>query len=525
MSSEIFFPETGLGVSKEAMLLPIDTVSLPFRRRLCLYMTRPDVRPEPVLKPIMDDPAAGEYHGVHFCGTVLHEEGPFGGKYRMWYLPQYVGCNPDWEGEKARHVSYHNWNWYAGPPRYAESEDGINWFKPNLGQLMFKGSKDNNAFDLPHPMTSTVNVIRDDDDPDPSRRYKMVYEAAPLRRDSTDTMVDNTHFHTAVSEDGIVWKNVCNPLSQDCYLENGSLYQHNGLYIVNGHTHTNHVHSEGGALMGRQGYVFVSPDFDHWLHANAESFKLPEPADPAQRSADGRYDQVHIGVGAVSFANVCIGLYGLWHNAPYQVYFGEISCDFGLVVSNDGIHFREPVKERVWLHRDDSPATPVPGYDYHTCLHQGNGILNAGDKTLIYHSRLLNGQNAEGTVDGHYSGEIALATLDRDRWGSLRIDPGHADGEVWSTPIRLPDKPCDIVINADDVAGVNIEIADERFSLLEGFSGNNAARPVGSGGLDCKMQWPKNNFAELGGQTVRLRINMQRQGTVDPHFYAAYLRT
>ena len=251
---------------------------------------------------------------------------------------------------------------------------------------------------------------------------------------------------------------------------------------------------------------------------------MPRPGSVGRGIAPS-YDQVHTGVGAASFGNVCIGIYGLWHNAPYQVYFGEISCDLGLVVSNDGIHFREPVKERVWLHRDDSPATPVPGYDYHTCLHQGNGILNAGDKTLIYHSRLLNGQNAEGTVDGHYSGEIALATLDRDRWGSLRIDPGHADGEVWSTPIRLPDKPCDIVINADDVAGVNIEIADERFSLLEGFSGNNAARPVGSGGLDCKMQWPKNNFAELGGQTVRLRINMQRQGTVDPHFYAAYLRT
>ena len=525
MSSGIFFPETGIEVGKQAMLLPIDTVSLPFRRRVCLYMTRPEVRREPVLRSSSIDSSCPDNMGANFYGTVLHEEGPFGGNYRMWYYAEHLGRNPDWGGRKAKLMDYHKENWFMGPCCYAESKDGINWFKPNLGQLMFKGSKDNNAFDLPHPMTSTVNVIRDDDDPDPSRRYKMVYEAVPLRRDSTDTMVDNTHFHTAVSEDGIVWKNVCNPLSQDCYLENASLYQHNGLYIVNGHTHTNHVHSEGGALMGRQGYVFVSPDFDHWLHANAESFKLPEPADPAQRSADGRYDQVHIGVGAVSFANVCIGLYGLWHNAPYQVYFGEISCDFGLVVSNDGIGFREPVKGFVWLHRNASPHTPVAGHDYNTCLCQGNGILNVDDKTLIYHGRWLNAEDANGVIEAHFSTEIALATLDRDRWGSYRIDPGHADGEVWSTPIRLPDKPCDIVINADDVAGVNIEIADERFSLLEGFSGNNAARPVGSGGLDCKMQWPKNNFAELGGQTVRLRINMQRQGTVDPHFYAAYLRT
>ena len=80
------------------------------------------------------------------------------------------------------------------------------------------------------------------------------------------------------------------------------------------------------------------------------------------------------------------------------------------------------------------------------------------------------------------------------------------------------------MINADGAAGMNIEIADERFSLLEGFSGENAARIVGDGGLDCGVRWPRKNFAELGGQTVRLRINMERKDDTDPHFYALYLR-
>ena len=81
------------------------------------------------------------------------------------------------------------------------------------------------------------------------------------------------------------------------------------------------------------------------------------------------------------------------------------------------------------------------------------------------------------------------------------------------------------MINADGAAGINVEIADERFSLLEEFSGENAARPADSGGLDCQVQWPKNNLAGLGGQTVRLRVNMVRQDTIDPHLYAVYLRT
>ncbi|MEF9438614.1 MAG: hypothetical protein L0922_07765 [Candidatus Mariimomonas ferrooxydans] len=155
---------------------------------------------------------------------------------------------------------------------------------------------------------------------------------------------------------------------------------------------------------------------------------------------------------------------------------------------------------------------------------KGNGILNVGDKTLIYHDRWLNAEDANGVIEAHYSSEIALATIDRDRWGSYRVDPGHEDGEIWTTPIRLPDKPCDIVINADDAAGINVEISDERFSLLEEFSSENAARPVDEGGLDCRMQWPKGNFAALCGKTVRLRINMQRKGSIDPHLYALYLR-
>ena len=52
-----------------------------------------------------------------------------------------------------------------------------------------------------------------------------------------------------------------------------------------------------------------------------------------------------MGVAPASFGNVCVGLYGLWHCAPE---FHDISCDFGLAISNDGLHFREPVKGRVF---------------------------------------------------------------------------------------------------------------------------------------------------------------------------------
>lgn len=54
---------------------------------------------------------------------------------------------------------------------YAESTDGIHWTKPNLGITTFNGSKDNNILLANVQGTS---VLYDPDDPDASRRYKLL---------------------------------------------------------------------------------------------------------------------------------------------------------------------------------------------------------------------------------------------------------------------------------------------------------------------------------------------------------------
>jgi len=94
--------------------------------------------------------------------TVMYENG----KFRMWYGTD----DRDYE-----------WNWTLA---YAESRDGINWTKPNLGIVEYKGSKDNNLI-IPN-LTGRKNfgttavaglITRDDDEKDPARRYKMVFES------------------------------------------------------------------------------------------------------------------------------------------------------------------------------------------------------------------------------------------------------------------------------------------------------------------------------------------------------------
>ena len=512
-ASAIEFPTLGTQAEGEAVLLAIDDYSLAIKKNLCFYLSKPKVYKEPVLKPSRDNPKAPDQAGAIVYGTVLFEEGRF----RMWYYGAHYGSGPTDEKQ--------------GPVCYAESEDGIHWIKPNLGQLEFKGSRDNNALKLPDEKTQGPFVIKDKRDPDPKRRYKMIYNAHNGR-----TWV----FRTATSPDGTQWT-FSPDFAVDRFIELSSFYKHNGLYVANGQSAES---GQGGGSQGRQGYARISADFRHWLGEAVGAFALPEPAQAADRGKTKPYDQVHLGVGGKSLGNVVVGLYGLWHNRPgdptrkiRDAWFGDgkTSCDLGLVVSNDGIHFREPVKEHVFLSRFDSPVTPIEGKSYPTILCQsGNAILNVGDKTLVYHGRW---RNAAYGSDLWY--EIALATLPRDRWGALGFctppqrhrsttpESGaeRSEGSVWSVPVRLPEAPCTLALNADAAKAMQVEIADTGFHLLPDFSGKHSGRTQKVGGLDCPVSWPKGSLATLQGKTVRLRIRLTKSADADPRLYAVYIRS
>ena len=456
------------GVEGQALLLAIDDHLLPIQRNLSLYYSKPQVRREPVLTPSRDDPSKPDYIATHFYGTVLFDEG----RYRMWYYA--VG-----KEETERRLT-------IGPVCYAESKDGIEWRKPSLKQVEYKGSLDNNALKLPGKRMYGGHLIKDDKDPDPQQRYKMVYN---LHNGTTWV------FRIATSPDGIDWT-VKEEDSVDQFIELSSLLRHGGMYFVHGQTI---AYSEGGHPQGRQGSAYVSANFRDWVKGYAPAFWIREPTNPEDRGVRKPYDQVHMGVGAASFGTVAVGVYGLWHNFPGDptrdtpaAWFGhaKTSADFGLLISNDGLHFREPVKGHAYLHRDDSPVTNEPGKNYPTILCQsGNGILNVGDETRIYHGRWRNAEYGE-----EYYAEIALTTLPRDRWGSLGLNPegnkrlGPAEqGWVWSDAVTLPAEGCLVVLNADHARLMRVEVSGADFNLLPRYSGANSGVSKQESGLDCEV--------------------------------------
>jgi hypothetical protein len=490
--SAFSFPESNLSVEGRVTLLAIDDQGLRDRENLTLTLSKPKVRKEPVLTPEQGNPNAPDSMAAHFYGTVLHNKG----KFQMWYYA-------------VSHVEGHEQDLKQGPVCYAESDDGLHWTKPKLGQVEINGSKENNGIYLPDPITQVAMVIIDEEEPDPARRYKMLYTA------KTHTWV----FRPAFSADGIEWT-VPEGYPTDKFMESGSLFKFGDRWIVHGQ---GIGRNDQGVEEGRQGYASTSPDFKTWDVPYHQAFRLPEPEDVAMRGLLADYPQVHLGVGAASFGNVAVGLYGAWHNPALDKQnktgwygAGLITCDFGLVVSNDGVAFREPVTNHVFIAQQESPAIPAPGTSDPTILCQANGILNVDDETLIYHGRW---RNATDTAKNYY-GEIGLATLPRDRWGSLSVAEGSGNGTVWSAPITLPTEAVELSLNADGAKNITVELADESGTLLPDFSGENSGEVKGSKANVSQVKWKGEGLTALAGKTVRLKLGLKGEKT---GLYAVYL--
>jgi hypothetical protein len=494
VESAFTFPESNLSVKGRVTLLAIDDQGLRDREGLTLTLSKPTVRKEPVLMPERGNPSAPDSMAAHFYGTVLHDKG----KFRMWYY----AVSLEMGAEE---------NLKQGPVCYAESDDGIKWTKPKLGQVELNGSKENNAILLPDAITQVPMVIIDEDEPDPARRYKMLY-----------TLLNKTWvFRPAYSADGIVW-NVPEGYATDKFLESGSLFKFGDRWIVHGQ---GIGRNDKGEEEGRQGYASTSTDFVKWDNPYLDAFRVPEPEDLTKRGLTGDYPQVHLGVGAASFGNVAVGLWGIWHNPAEgqgrkEGWYGSgiITCDLGLVVSNDGVQFREPVPSHVFISEKESAATPEPGINDPTILCQANGILNVGDETLIYHGRWRNATITEN----NYHAEIALATLPRDRWGSLSVAEGAESGTVWSAPITLPSEAVELSLNADGARNITVEIADESGALLPEFSGENSGEVKGAKANVSPVKWKGEGLAALAGKTVKLKLGLKGEKT---GLFAVYLDT
>lgn len=477
----------------ETVLFPFDDEALPLSKGLILTLMPGRKSPsKPMLttdaehpgKPVLSPGKKGDPDALraYFFGSVLK----VGKQYHMWY------------------------SGHDGSMRsicYAQSDDGLKWTKPKLGLVEYKKRKENNLVAIDGGLMKGMSalVVHDPEDPDPARRFKMIREINPAE------------ILAAVSPDGLNWTSAAGNIDiiKGANLEPSGFIRHKGVYYLNGH---------GGPVphpIAPQGYLrpqkrmmvtLMSYDFENWTEAGHVSFRR----DPLPPRAEGLNfethsgEQVHLGASLWGRGNVILGFYGQWHNPTND----RRTCvvDLGLVVSRDGIHFKEPIPDFkiVPSFEEDDRAEPR--------LTQGQAFQNIRNRTILYYGIWT--ENDRNSPTG-----VRIATWPRDRLGCFAPATNEETPHCISSLLK-PAEGAKVFINATDLSAegqLNVEVLDEAFHPLPGYAAANFVPFTNESGLHLAVTWKDKKVLEKFEKPVRLRVNWTGAHPQRTRLYAVYL--
>lgn len=476
-----------------------DDVNVAWQHNLKLTLVPVTKHPEnPVLRA--GPPGSPDHGHAILYGTVMKT----GDTFRMWYLGMVekeikAGQAPGW------------WR----PMCYAESKDGVKWTKPALGLVDYNGSKQNNICLIEGELRSMtrindfLSVLYEPNEPDVNKRYKCAYIAhMPFDevKGGRSKIGPNEKrwgaFITATSADGMKWKVVGNAPANAGgeRFEVSSLYRFGDFYYATGQLLSPWAWRPDGSEIGRDMLAYRSPDFVSWSKAKALSFaRMDQLNGPPVK---GR--QCHMGAGLWNRGNVMIGLQGMWQDADQKPPKGEswnygVRVDLGLVISNDGVHYREPVPNFKMLSRGNE------GEWDDIAILQGHAFVNEGDKTMIWYSHWDTGSKLRNM-------NIGLATLRRDGFGFLSPQLEDNDAHFITSAFT----GSEIAINVDGVnkdSPLTVQLLDHLDHPLEGYSAT-----VTSSGVHQVIAWHKPLPKD---KRVALRVNFPEKSTAK--VYAVYV--
>lgn len=503
-------------------LFAFDEQSIPFTQNLKLEMATPaKYAGNPVV--VRGAPGTPDSWAVQFYGSVIKVDG----KYRMWYVAS--GRDENGKGNKGAPSST------AWRIAYAESADGIQWTKPNLGLVDYAGNSNNNLVKVDPPDISLLNVkvIHDPEDPDPARRYKMAGHAYWTKQ--TPGVKDAKHgtLATFVSPDGLNWKSVTKwqveksfVLEKDLLIPEthmepvGGFWKWDGVYYLSGQN----AYAGPRPAHGRVSRGFASGDFVTWTQGSAVQFlrSTQHQLLGSGRSREG--EQNHEGISVWPRGNVLLGAYGMWHGAKE---WPGVTIDLGLVLSNDGVNFREPQTEYVLI-----KAGPDKAWDQGGLL-QGQGFEHVGDQTFIYYGAW----DPRDWESAPPRGGVGIATLPRDRFAALVPNESNVgdgayqvrtlDCDLLTAPIKLKaGGAAKFYVNADGLAAgasLKIELLDAQLKPLPGYSGKDTAT-VNVSGFHTPIQWASKDAATGLPDRVRIKATYDGPKKAAIRFSAFYVQ-
>ena len=440
----------------------------------------------PVLSP--DRPWEGK--AVQMWGGVLYDDDE--DLFKMWYY--------------AVNMELYNRDRTGMYICYATSKNAVNWDKPELGIVASEGSTANNIVypppDGPVFDSDPWGVVKDENEPDPQKRYKMlVYQQRPTpdapvfdevgmtreeknaaRKRQFLVIKDHIGGYPLFSPDGLRWTQgdyICVPRAGD-----GGTLVHDPMkqrFIATSRrygTVLDHFVIEWKRYR-RVISICTSENFVDWS---------PQKTVIKPDDLDGPLDQFYVMPPCV-YGNQYIGFLGPQHGAtelgPTQ-----------LVSSRDLEHW-----ERVGKREEFLSVGPSGGFDgAWATVAPGSPVLIDDSLYLWYNGR----PQAHGT-DGMFESYIGAAKIRKDGFVALRC--GIRGAEMMTEPVTVSGKK--LYLNATTLFGeVNVRVVDD-YSVPEGFDLDDC------NGLDhddltgFEITWgdERRDLSQFAGRQVRLHIS------------------
>ncbi|MGC9316421.1 MAG: hypothetical protein ACP5KN_00125 [Armatimonadota bacterium] len=418
--------------------------------------------------------------------TVLRDADRFRMYYGSWYW------HPDIKGHWMDRVAY------------AESEDGIHWEKPSLGQVEFEGSADNNLIMVGKcgGYVHGGSVLIDPHAASPDERYKMIfgdfyriypYEGCP----------QHTSISGAVSADGIHWRSIDTP---------------HGLLFPSGGTDTQNVcfwdpyieryvayvrvnvyrRDEEGRPVGQASRRIGRSESEVFREfPPAVEIAAPDADDPGGEWGCGLYNS------AASIYPFAPGVYLFF---PSVHHYDTGLCEIMFASSRDGIHLDRRFRQ---AYVPIDPGARRLGEQIGYSAYMGPGMIRVGDELWMY------GVEHETPHNGRWYGRRIPGAIHRYAQrldGFVSLDAAGRPGTVTTKPFVLRGTRLEINANADvappnppDEVGssITVELLDldgEVLATSEAIHGDGVAlTPVWREGADLSQHL---------GQAVRLRFRL-----------------
>jgi hypothetical protein len=362
---------------------------------------------------------------------------------------------------------------------YAESEDGVTWRKPNLGNVSYRGSRENNiAVEPIGKGLDSPSVIVDEKDSE-DRRFKMLVYAKSGR--------EERGLYALYSRDGRSWgkPKLAAPLVGDrtnVMLDRGA----SNPYVAFTRRHTMGRHH-----LRRTVYRTESADFEEG--SDPELILAPDLADS--------HDIQFYGMSGFRYGDMHIGFVQCLHSRK------DLN-DVQLVTSRDGRNWSRTEPRTTFM-----PVGRSADWDTTWISFSSSPPIRCGDKLWLYYED----RNAShGQAFPFPRGCIGLATMRVDGFAS--IDAGPCWGWIRTKPFTWPGGDLVVNVNSRAASGVTeggqgsgkvlVEIISPDGSSIEGFD-RGSSEAFSGDSIEHRAVWKSGKaMADLEGQQIKISFHL-----------------